>query len=102
MILTPKIIEAAMRLAPKGKTDAETARAAADLLAAWTKVANGVSGLSIKRGNLIEEAAKKVKQNDADLAELRRTCPHPATTHHHGYESGDSYDECDVCGGDVK
>jgi len=102
MTMTPKIVKAALQLAPKGLSDDETARAVAKLLDEWSETARAVAGLRTKAEKMKEEAEKKQRENQAAMDAIRRSCPHPSTT---GRPAGiycDFYNECDVCGYDSR
>ena len=102
MKMTPKIIEAAIKMAPQGLSVNETAREFANLLDEWEKIAAALAGLRTKAEKLREEAEKKQREIQAAIDAIRRTCPHPSTTHRDAGIYGDSCNECDVCGANTR
>jgi len=102
MTMTPKIIKAALQMAPKGLSVNETARAVAKLLGEWDTLAASVAKLKEEAAKLKEQAEKKQREIQAAMDTLCRTCPHPSTT---GRPAGiycDFYNECDVCGANAR
>ena len=102
MTMTPKLIETAIRLAPKGLSDGETARAVAKVLDGWNKLAAEVAKLKEQAAKLKAEAEKKQREIQAAIDAIRRTCPHPSVTRRDAGIYADFYSECDVCGADTR